>query len=284
MEGGRFITEIYIISRLTSTQPPRIQLGATFHYPEARQSYVLATGHSSFSVGRSRYGLMSRNAPPRPFSKQANGVLLLFILRIYGTTGLTRILHCIPMSVFISAANTFCLSNKPDQPLNMLWDSWGPNNTRCFIDNDAAMPGIYGYQVLLPNFTLLDFNPVSIRRDLHRAGIKMTLTDTSPKLNLSKRKKSSRLLRSDKPAPAGENQEDVEIPEYNGRIIRRPTVIRREALFSQDIITTLPYRETKLDWTGPNPEHMFGGETWVACTRDVRLAGSRYITMLTPSC
>lgn len=274
MEGGNFMTEVYVIAPKATAHPRRIQLAATFDYPAARQSYVFAVGHSSFDLGRSRGGLMSRNAPPRPFFGRSSGAQLLFILRSYGAVGLTRILHCVPMTVFTSAADTFSSLNQPAQPPVIPWESWGPHNTRCFIDNDNAVPGSHGYQILRPDFTMLNFNPIDIARDLHRVGAK---THTTSVQGLTRQKKPFRLLRSDKSAPTLELLDNVDIPGCAGRIVREPTIIRREAMFSQDIVTTLPYRETKLYWTGMSPEYVFGGEMWVACTRDVSSNGCRKI-------
>lgn len=55
------------------------------------------------------------------------------------------------------------------------------------------------------------------------------------------------------------------------------TVIERGTFLTQTVQTLLPYRETSVQWTGPNPTFLYGGEVWVAGVRRV----SRFLTLLT---
>ncbi|KAI0342285.1 hypothetical protein BDW22DRAFT_180176 [Trametopsis cervina] len=123
---------------------------------------------------------------------------------------------------------------------------------------------------MLPDFTLLDFNPLDIARDLQFAG---KAPNRQPKQNEKQTMNSLRQFPTKKPSRLHPDEEadDVELP--SGRIVRQPTIIRRGALFYEDIITTLPYREYKHigDWRGSEPLFISGGEVWVACTVTVEM-------------
>lgn len=63
-------------------------------------------------------------------------------------------------------------------------------------------------------------------------------------------------------APIGD-LEDVDIPGTDTRIIRSPTVIPRGEIFDDDVVITLPYKRTQIDWDSslPTPSFVYGGET-----------------------
>ncbi|KAI0797246.1 hypothetical protein BC629DRAFT_257255 [Irpex lacteus] len=134
----------------------------------------------------------------------------------------------------------------------------GPHNSRCFWTRILACQ-----PTSAPNtstgFTLIDFNRLDIARDLKRAGKAYPKSDRSATLE----EKTVRFLRGNR--NTGQT-EDVSVG-ANEQIVRHPTVIHNDVLFDRDIVTTLPYRETRLQWNGPQPIFLFGGETWVACTQ-----------------
>ncbi|KAI0089533.1 hypothetical protein BDY19DRAFT_109088 [Irpex rosettiformis] len=257
MEFGKFITEVYTLKPSSAAHEQRIHHIATLQYPELRLAYVRAMGHRSFTARRSRCGHLARNAPPPPFLRSERTQLLM-IHRSYGNSSHYALLHCVPISLFTSLVENMDYSHVSASPSIIPWDSWGPRNSRCFLDKDSCIPANFGHRILRPNFRLLDFNRLEIARDLQRAGKTYPASSRDP----LRHEKSFRLFRSDK---AFKDLDDVSMG-TNERIVRHPTVIRNDILFDKEIVTMLPYRETRLDWNDSEPLFLFGGETWVACT------------------
>ncbi len=257
MDGGNFSTEVYTLRRTTSDKEKIYHL-ATFKYPTIRSAYVTEISWEDDATFRSPRdgpvpGWSTRNAPPPPFMRSDTPLVM-----VYRTVQNFQFLHCIPTSVFTSVAGRLTSLDVTDEPLVLEWKSWGPENTRCFLDMNPrpfhCPPANFGHQVLQRDLSLLDFNQLDITRDLHR--LKMSaLSDSSHAHALS--------------APIGD-LEDVDIPGTDTRIIRSPTVIPRGEIFDDDVVTTLPYKRTQIDWDSsfPTPSFVYGGETWVAASQD----------------
>jgi hypothetical protein len=115
------------------------------------------------------------------------------------------------------------------------WSSWGPPITR-WIKHGVGYPSLglkpYAYRVGTPG-RILDFNPLDIARDLCRQ--KNTPTRSLPSL-LSGRVQN--VPHDDEQPPS--------------RIVTQPTIIFSDERFREDVISSLPYRETMYD----NPEGM----------------------------
>ncbi|KAI0694450.1 hypothetical protein BC835DRAFT_1415350 [Cytidiella melzeri] len=247
MDYGNIITEVYVVAPAAATQPLNIQLVATFEYPTVHIDFddnksTCNYYNRSFTVEKSRCGgLMTRNAPPRPFVR-SHGSKILFIRRIYGYSS---ILHCVQLSVFMSAVensrSSHLLKRAPVHP----WKSWGPRNTRCFLDSVSGCHWSYGHQMICRDNTLLDFSSSDIARDLRNAANKGHASTEARQPTLRKGK-SFQLWQGPEEHESIQDLDDVVIPGYSGRIVRRATVLRQEMLFFHDIITTLPYRETKI--------------------------------------
>ncbi len=257
MEFGKFITEVYTLLPSPSTRKPVICHISTFEYPEVRLAYVRAVGHNSFTARRLRNGVLARNAPPSPFLR-SEATQLLMVHRTYGNSHYA-LLHCVPILVFTSIVARLRPSKQLPTASVMPWEAWGPHSSRCFLDKDSCVPANFGHRILRPDFTLVDFNRLDIARDLKRAGKAYPKSDRSATLE----EKAVRFLRGNR--STGQT-EDVSVG-ANEQIVRHPTVIHNDVLFDRDIVTTLPYRETRLQWNGPQPIFLFGGETWVACTQ-----------------
>jgi hypothetical protein len=256
MKGGEFKTEVYSPVATISKPEASIELVhvATLHFPEAHSDFV--TDRSGSITGTSGGGLMSRMNPARPYIRSTVDPLV-FLFRYYylHDDTLNRLVHIFPFTAIDSIVSTY---KRTRTFRNVRWNEWGPRNSRCFLDNVAAITGSYGSQMLFSDFTVLDFNPRSIARDLHGMG-KDVLVKTRSTMGM----RSQRFW--DRWSP---KVEDVDVP-GGSRIIRKPTVLQKGGIIAEDIVTYLPYRESKLNWTGPIPVLLFGGEVWVACTSEV---------------
>lgn len=281
IEGGKFTTEVHI---LTPTTPSwTLRHVATFEYPSVKPSYVAQTTYQACTCTWNRpHGVFSRHAPPSPFVP-ARDADLLMICSYFDDD---QILYCVPSSVFKAAGERRLGSlHSSAQATVVPWKSWGPETTRCFWKPESPtysfVPRDLGHQTISWGTTLLDFNQLDIARDLQGIGKHVqnahctkdnTVDHPSQKpykrvrylwpfrFGGSKKRRSS----------CHENLEDICYDNVNTRIIRRPTVIPRGEVFSADVITKLPYRQIELQWDQKNsfPWTIFGGETWVAMTRD----------------
>jgi hypothetical protein len=95
------------------------------------------------------------------------------------------------------------------RPSVYTWDEWGPPNTRWIRDPLSRLtPTIrpYGYRVGFAD-RILDFNPCEVCRDICRDGV--TLVD-----------------------------------DPRSRIVQEPTIIFTSEVVRQDIVSSLPYRDT----------------------------------------
>ena len=285
MEGGLFTTEVHILTRVPSSSWT-LRHVATFEYPSVTPSYVknMAPHHFTSTWNRT-HGVFSRHAPPSPFIPSRDADLLMICRFFEGT----RISHYIPMSVFKTAEEKLGSLPSSAEATIYPWESWGPENSRCFCDTIA--PGLrfpstfgnFGCRILERDMAFLDFNQLDLARDLQ--GIVASSTqcgEQDPKDNVTKFPPStlSKNVRHFWPPRFGRfgelskgtnaSQDDVRYEHTNTRIIRRPTVIPRGKIFDKDVITKFPYRQTQLKWDESlsHPLSFFGGETWVAMTRD----------------
>ncbi|KAI0091532.1 hypothetical protein BDY19DRAFT_930906 [Irpex rosettiformis] len=290
MRGGKFETQVYTVKH--QAPPDEDKLGlylvTIFHFPEVQQDWVSPMTDMNFIVGGSGGGLVSRNVPPRPFVRQVEDPPLL-VLRWYqrpdGTQ--SRVIHVVPLSVFTSVTHTFVPSRTPsEQTTHTQWEDWGPKKTRCFLDHRSFLPGNYTYQILFSDFTLLDFNQLDIARDLQRAAM-----TSSVSLDV-KRKRRASIMQALRTASLSALRskgvvEDIEIPGYSGGIVLQPNTIPKGEMFAQDVTTCLPYRRTKLEWTGPEPVFVYVGEVLVVCSKEVQDDGStvhKFHTMQKQGC
>ncbi|KAI0683780.1 hypothetical protein BC835DRAFT_718085 [Cytidiella melzeri] len=259
MNGGEYCTEVWAVVPITNGQ--ELCHIATFGFPTVHPSLVAPLNGSI--AGSSGGGLMTGNVPAVPCVRSTTNPLV-FLLRYYNglrnpTAPPTRVIHIFPLSVITSVVDAYTNTQTPrEMPRFRPWKEWGPRNSRCFVDNTTVITGSYGSQMVLSNYSLLDFNPRDIARDLHY------LEKSSPSASsMSRSSAVGRRIRS--LGRRGSDDGDVEMPD-GGVIVRRPTVYRKGKLFMEDVITSLPYRESKLNWTGPRPVLIFGGEVWVICT------------------
>ncbi|KAI0769165.1 hypothetical protein BC629DRAFT_794333 [Irpex lacteus] len=220
---------------------------ATVELPAVKLNLV--TPNNGFITGTSGGGLMpSVTTPERAFLRSVANPLI-FLIRYYHNRAheITRTTHVFPLSFIQSLVKDFRDTICHQE---VAWNRWGPQNSRCFVDHSSVITGAYGSQILLSDGSMLDFNPQLISHELMRVG----------KSPLFKPRKRLLLGRSSK--------RDVELPE-GGRIVRQPTVLRKGPVFEQDVVTCLPYRETRLEGVPSTSALVFGGEVWVACTAEV---------------
>ena len=263
MENGQYTTELYTLVPVGAERRPKICHTATFKYPEVRQEYAKYWRMPAplwKDDSQCQGTQFTRDSGSPPFLHSTN-VPLTVVSRWYRDI---FILHCIPTSMFESISRQVHGSQHPYSEWSgdariIPWESWGPQHTRCFVNRHlSCRHTTYGHQVLLQDLTLLDFNQLDIARDLHRVGESETSHGTllgSFWKNNSKNKYFAK------------DVHNVHVPGTTGRIVRKPTVIPRGKIFAHDVVTTLPYRETKLDWTGPEPLVLCGGRTWTMIAR-----------------
>ncbi len=251
MDGRKFFTEVYVLTMAASSHNEKIHRLATFKYPTVSRACLGTPGMLSCFLGcgqdNTGSGWLTRNAPPPPFIRSHETP----IVTVYRKFRNAQILHYISTSVFTSLAGRQGSIDLSAEPLVFEWKSWGPDNTRCFIETRTFPPNecvsaTFGYKVLQRDLSLLDFNQADIARDLQH--IKLA---AAPSKNFSG------------------SLQDVDIPGTDIRIIRSPTVIPRGEVFDKDIVTTLPYKKMQInwDWDSPTPSYLYGGDTWIAVTR-----------------
>ncbi|KAI0339581.1 hypothetical protein BDW22DRAFT_1431484 [Trametopsis cervina] len=273
MRGGVFHTRVYAVKRkpFPNEDEHSCWLVATFEYPEVQSSFVKDMHDMNFIVGGSGGGVLSRNVPPRPFIRAADNPPLM-VLRWYQREdgSQSRVIHVVPLSVYVSAADSFDPSRQEARQTDDItkWRAWGPANTRCFLDHKSFLPGNFGHQMLLSDFSLVDFNPLEITRDLNRVAY---LPPAVPEAPRSRRSSMLRALRA--VSRTSTLIDDIEIAGCSGRIVRYATTIAKGEMFSEDVTTSLPYRKTKIEWTGPEPVFVYAGEVWVVCSKENAGAG-----------
>ncbi|KAI0087093.1 hypothetical protein BDY19DRAFT_299698 [Irpex rosettiformis] len=280
MEGGKFTTEVYMLTTSALSQRQKIRHVATFEYPTVRRTYVDMVGYLncylSHPDSRPCRGRFSRKRPPRSFEHSFDTELLTVSRHFQDL----HVLHCIPMSIFSTVEERLKSydSRSVGAPV-IRWEAWGPENTRCFLDmQDDYQPVHFGHQVLLGDLMLLDFNQLAINRDLqpitqHCNRIRNDEPTPTKKAYWSLRK--GRLGKSQSHSDEDLQVDDMYAQDSDVRIISFPSVISRGEVFDEDVVTTLPYRKTYLKWDRNRiyPQIFFGGERWAAMSRDGPGAG-----------
>lgn len=114
------------------------------------------------------------------------------------------------------------------KPSVYAWDEWGPTNTRWVKDplgRWATTIQPYGYRVGFAD-RILDFSPFEVGRDICRGSL------ANPNNVASWGDEYDGMV----------NRHNVENP--RSRIVREPTVIFTSQILRQNIVSSLPYRET----------------------------------------
>ncbi|KAI0087087.1 hypothetical protein BDY19DRAFT_995170 [Irpex rosettiformis] len=261
MEGGRFYTEVYKLEPSLSQRKFTVHLVAAFEYPTVRHK---AAKHWHFTIGPNQLegSRLGRTTPPPPFIRSKE-VPLVVIHRCFVNTD---IVHYVQASVFTSIAEHFIPS---DRPPTIAWKSWGPTNSRCFLNTGFGYTArCFGGKVLLNDLTLLDFNQLDIFRDLQRADksyIRLGVDTSPPQSHFSRlfhRGESGNLA-----VRMAQDSGDIYIPGTLFHIVTDPTVIPKGRIFDEDVVTMLPYRESRLERNG-HVAFQFWGETCVVCTEE----------------
>jgi len=147
------------------------------------------------------------------------------------TSGIVQIRMMFPQTESPSGFQVFVSSDvllragkgQDGNPSVHAWDEWGPSNTRWVKDPlgrwvTTIQP--YGYRIGFVD-RILDFNPYEVGRDICRGSLA----------------NSNNLV-------SWEGEYDGNITNPKSRIIREPTVIFTGQVFRQNIVSSLPYRET----------------------------------------
>ena len=147
------------------------------------------------------------------------------------TSGIIQIRMMFPQTESPSGFQVFVLSDvllharkgQDGKPSIHTWDEWGPSNTRWVKDplgRSVTTIQPYGYRIGFVD-RILDFNPCEVGRDICRGSLA-----------------HSNYLAS------WEDEYDGNIENLRSRIVREPTVIFTSQVFRQNIVSSLPYRET----------------------------------------
>jgi len=181
------------------------------------------------------------------------------------TSGIIQIRMMFPQIESPSGFQVFVLSDvllragkgQDGSPSVHAWDEWGPSNTRWVKDPLARWVTTiqpYGYRVGFVD-RILDFNPCEVGRDICR----------------------SNLANSNNLA-SWEHEYNGNITNPRSRIIWEPTVISTGQVFRQNIVSSLPYRETSCPLRNMSQntvsyvdENLYFIEVWVQpCSRRFR--------------
>ncbi|KAF7792422.1 hypothetical protein EIP86_003459 [Pleurotus ostreatoroseus] len=239
---------------------------ATYQFPSLQEGIwsdgTLNTIYVSHSAS------LAREHSPLPFVPAPDFALIDFNRIYYGPTDQDSIcISCyVQRTTFLSALELYRNRTTSTDPLVFPWAAWGPIHTRCSDRTQSRsprFPGMITYGSLIyEDGCIRDFNQREIARDLG------TRPSHSIRSVLKNMRFSSRL-------PFGSSgrdfnatpKEDWKVPGYPGRIILRPTVIPAGKIFIEDVITMLPYRETKITWEEEQPAVVLWGEVWVGVYR-----------------
>jgi hypothetical protein len=197
---------------------------ATFNFPAmSLRTTPLTVIHSSFPSTSSGYHHIIQGRPN--FISHTSGIIQI---RIF-----TQTTHPFGFQVFVLPGVLLHATKGQDgRPSVHHWDEWGPPNTRWIKDPLGRLaPTIrpYGYRVGFAD-RVLDFNPCEVGRDICHGG-SANLSDLAPP---TLEGKSHSLLR---PLPF-----HAESP--NSRVVQEPTIVSTSEVVRQDVVSSLPYRET----------------------------------------
>lgn len=153
-----------------------------------------------------------------PFYVPMSSTTLCLSVSIEHIVQTPNVLHPIPQdkswTVFTPLAPLLaysCSNSSSSSPIS--WDDWGPEFTRWFPVLPRQITrgsNGHGYSFILPD-RILDFNPWAIRRDLTSSG--------------------------------GSIHNDPSQSSPGTTVVTEPTVIEKEYLWEEDVVSTLRYRE-----------------------------------------
>lgn len=240
VKNWRLVTEVY---EVRSSGLREIEHVATFEYPSVAHGRIdyYAT---QMCPQYPHSGRITRKAPPPPFLQARTSYLITIHCRV----GEMDVVHCVPSSVFISRTKWLKVdSHSSGMPSIIPWESWGPDNSRCFLDTAMnIVPTSARHRTLLHNFTLLDFTPLDVARDVHRLELRAQSSKQSSKSLSSWIAGSFALPRPGKRIKVPTEANCEWVVGTGVRLVNRPTVIQKGNSYTNHVITRLPYRETKL--------------------------------------
>ena len=190
---------------------------ATFTFPiMSLRTTPLTFIHSSSPPVLSQYHHINHMRPN--FISHTSGIIQIRMM-------FTRTTPPFGFQVFVSPDVLIRAGKGQDgKPLVYAWDEWGPPNTRWIKDPLSRLaPTIqpYGYRIGFAD-RILDFNPCEVGRDMCRGSL------------------ASRALEGRSGGVVGPH--NAKSPK--SRIVREPTVVFTSEVIRQDIVSSLPYRET----------------------------------------
>lgn len=212
---------------------------ATYQFPSLKKGCSSTGSQNSFCRSATTGGAYSTQ--PLPFEPCSESAIVNINRLYFGTSTTARVNCFVQLSTFLSSIQRYRddILRNSNEPIVISWDEWGPTSTRCFLVSDPrsrrtthSPPFIgHGYRILQDG-AVLDFNQREIKYDLRYVKVKKQtsrggLTGTSRN-----------------PSYGGEDQS---VPGYPGRIVRKAFVVACSSIFTKDIVTSLPYRETMVD-------------------------------------
>ncbi|KAF9653497.1 hypothetical protein BDM02DRAFT_1549672 [Thelephora ganbajun] len=196
---------------------------ATFNFPiMSLRTTPVTFIHSSFPPALSGHRHINQMRPN--FTSHTSGIIQIRMI-------FTRTAPPFGFHVFISSDVLLRAEKGQDgKPSVHAWDEWGPPNTRWIKDPlGRLMPTVrpYGYRIGFAD-RILDFNPYEVGRDICRGN------SANPN-NLA--------------SWTSEDQCDGMVDPHSvgsleSRIVQEPTVLFTSEVVRQDIVSSLPYRET----------------------------------------
>lgn len=293
-----FSLELYAIApeRDPKAETPRAVHVATYLFPRL-QPGCTCTG-SFQSLAKSYSTSLALKLPPSPCPLSPASSTLQVKRAYFGSPSahagsVLRVCTIIPMSLFMATEHRYFEAAKAwrwaggqsvDLPSVYQWDEWGPDNTRAFSHSTDEILASHGSRLLLYKDRLLDFNVWSVARDLHHGQQeKVAQTTGSSALYRAAFKSLRRASRVIGIKQQPENQEDHSDASSFTRLIREPNLIPHDNIFTESIVTKLPYVEKPLQWNRPQHNPIYGGEVWVTSSSwNVRLfiqPGSRNVLL-----
>ncbi|KDQ54170.1 hypothetical protein JAAARDRAFT_209603 [Jaapia argillacea MUCL 33604] len=221
------IVDVYRLDNSPSIQPGSQKLATivrTFELPAPNSDHITRMRFAT-DTARTYPPSECEKSSGLPFSMPSNNRLISLTLRISeNSTDHTQHLFDI-----FTPLGTFLHSHKISEESTVVrWKDWGPSSTRWFRRlQQSPSHQMHGYRVIALN-RIWDFNPLDVARDMHRSNMRSTSDDATLNAN---------------------SQSTAEVwpttkPGQRSWIRAEPTTIKAGGIFQDDIISTLPYRET----------------------------------------
>ncbi|KAF7792420.1 hypothetical protein EIP86_003457 [Pleurotus ostreatoroseus] len=233
---------------------------ATYQFPSLEKGTSSTGAWNPITISHSA-GL-ARQHDPQSFKPDPKLTVINFNRLYYGPTDAIRISCYVQLATFLSALELYRTQKASRGPLVLPWNAWGPAHTRCFDDSrldpsQTLSRTAYGSRIY-EHSCVRDFNQREIARDL----------GTRPSHSIRSVPNNIRFISHLPFGSSGRDsnampKEDRKVHGYPGRIVLRPTVISAGNVFVEDVITSLPYRETEITWEDETPRVVLGGEIWV---------------------